>query len=143
MTRLTFVAQKKKGKKMSTTPVAGIPSAKRVNVHAQMMLNVVIEGNAVYRAFNRAEAARWVHENVPGAAPIKVLESRIKTGFLRGGKVAEVGNGARVVKTATVAKWRGREYHCASWRETMAARKRRLSWAYKEGGVKTTTTWRR
>lgn len=127
---------------MTHTPMAGIPTADRdTNTHAQMMLNVVVGGNVVYSAFNRAEAARWVHENVPGAAPIKVLESRIKSGFLRGGKVAEVGNGASVVKTDIVAKWRGREYHCHR-EETMAARKRRLSWAHKDG-VRTVTSWRR
>ena len=125
---------------MTNTPVAGIPSAKR-DIHTQMMLNVVVDGVVAYRAFNRTEAARWIHENVDGAGPVVLLESRIKSGFRRGGKVAEVCNGVRVVKTNTVAKWRGREYHCHA-SESMAARNRRLAVMHKPG-VRIVTEWRR
>ena len=126
---------------MTKTPVAGTPSTAKRDIHTQMMLNVCVGSNILYTAYNRAEAARWVHENLVTLAPVSVLESRIKSAFRNGGRVAEVGNGVRVVKTSIVAKWRGREYHCHR-NETMAARKRRLSWAHKDG-VHITTTWRR
>lgn len=132
---------------MTNTPVAGIPSAAR-DIHTQMMINIVIDHKVAYTAFKQAEAAAWVHENVPMAThiPVKVLASRIKSGFRRGGRISELVDGVRAVKTNRVARWRGREYHDPHWtprgRATaLQLRNRRLAWAY-EDGVKTTTAWR-
>ena len=132
---------------MTNTPVAGIPSAAR-DIHTQMMINIVIDHKVVYTAFNQAEPAKWVHENVPVAKYITVivLASRIISGFRRGGMISELVDGVRAVKTNRVAHWRGREYHDPLWTPrgrttTLQERNRRLAWAYKDG-VKTTTTWR-
>ena len=132
---------------MTNANVAGIPTAAR-DIHTQMMINIVIDHKVVYTAFKQVEAAKWVHENVPAAKciTVKVLASRIKSGFRCGGRISELVDGVRAVKTNRVARWRGREYHDPLWtprgrRDALQQRNRRLAWAYKDG-VKTTTTWR-
>ena len=121
---------------MSNTK-AGIPTAK--NAHVQMMLNVVIGHKVVYRAFNKLEAAVWIHENVEAArwTTVSVLESRIKRGFASGGRVASPVDGVSVFKTKTPSPWRARTYH----RPTETQHRARLSAAYESPCVR--VEWRR
>ena len=120
-----------------TNTKAGIPTAK--DVHVQMMVNVVIDHKVAYRAYNKLEAAVWIHENVGAARfiTVSVLKSRITSGFASGGRVASPVDGVSVFKTKTPSPWRSREYH----RPTVAQHRARLSKAYESPLVR--VEWRR
>lgn len=116
------------------------------DIHTQMLLNIVVAGVVLHTVYNRAEAARWMKEEISMVShlPQQVLESRIKNGFRAGKRVAQIVDDVRVVKTRRVSPWRGREYHVPGHGLTPAqSRKARLAWAYDDRVAKTTTwQWR-